>query len=937
MSKLKFLTGILLFCALTNLVAQDLTKKVPIDPSITTGKLDNGLTYYIKHNPKTENKAELRLVINAGSLLETEEQQGLAHFLEHMAFNGTRNFEKNELIDYLESLGVLFGADLNAHTSFDETVYKLTLPTDDEEVYDKGLEILRDWSDGITLAEKDIDEERGVIAEELRSGLIGSRRLFNSYIPLITNNARHAERLPIGKLDVILNADYEELRKFYRDWYRPDLMALMVVGDIDVEETKQKIIQNFGDLKNPSNPKPLTQYGIPDNKELKAGIFTDPEVSPLKFFAYYKKQKNNTETLEDYRKTLVSRLYTGMLNLRMEEAREEGRAPVIEIKGGMGNFLADKNSYFVSATLKEDQIKEGIIATLKESERAKRYGFSQSELDRYKKQLLNRANLVRKEEGKINSRSYVEDYVDHFIEGDPIPGSEFTYNFYKDQLPTISLEEVNALSEKWIGDENISLILAGPEKDDLKLPGEETLVQWFESVKDLKLETYEDDLKVDELMSWEPKPGKVKSTSYNKDINVTEWELSNGVTVVLKPTKLQNDVISISAVRPGGSSLAPDEDYISARFAGDIINKSGLNNISESGLRKLNMGKTVSVKNYINFYEELISGESSTKDLETMLKIIHLSFTNPNKDEAAFSVFKDRRVSAYKNNEITPYSYFRKKIAIEMSDNHLRAVPVESKQIKDELDLDKAFDFYKERFASAKGFTFFILGNFELDSIKPYVETYIASLPSKNIKQKSKDIKLRYTQGNNETFYKGQEDKAEVHLRYTGKFDFSTRKRDLLSALTHVIRLRLYEELRENRGGVYGVRVASFATDIPYKWYRQSIDFTTAPDDVEDLIKAVHVELEKIRKEGVTQEDLNKVKEALRLRGKEGLDYNSYWSMKLKEAYKYNLDPSKIPDFNSFADELSSKELQELAKEYLIEDNYSQFILLPEKMEKKAG
>ena len=937
MSKLKFLTGILLFCALTNLVAQDLTKKVPIDPSITTGKLDNGLTYYIKHNPKTENKAELRLVINAGSLLETEEQQGLAHFLEHMAFNGTRNFEKNELIDYLESLGVLFGADLNAHTSFDETVYKLTLPTDDEEVYDKGLEILRDWSDGITLAEKDIDEERGVIAEELRSGLIGSRRLFNSYIPLITNNARHAERLPIGKLDVILNADYEELRKFYRDWYRPDLMALMVVGDIDVEETKQKIIQNFGDLKNPTSPKPRTQYGIPDNKELKAGIFTDPEVSSLKFFAYYKKQKNNTETLEDYRKTLVGRLYTGMLNLRMEEAREEGRAPVIEIKGGMGNFLADKNSYFVSATLKEDQIKEGIIATLKESERAKRYGFSQSELDRYKKQLLNRANLVRKEEGKINSRSYVEDYVDHFIEGDPIPGSEFTYNFYKDQLPTISLEEVNALSEKWIGDENISLILAGPEKDDLKLPGEETLVQWFESVKDLKLEPYEDDLKVDELMSWEPKPGKVKSTSYNKDINVTEWELSNGVTVVLKPTKLQNDVISISAVRPGGSSLAPDEDYISARFAAGIINKSGLNNISESGLRKLNMGKTVSVKNYINFYEELISGESSTKDLETMLKIIHLSFTNPNKDEAAFSVFKDRRVSAYKNNEITPYSYFRKKIAIEMSDNHLRAVPVESKQIKDELDLDKAFDFYKERFASAKGFTFFILGNFELDSIKPYVETYIASLPSKNIKQKSKDIKLRYTQGNNETFYKGQEDKAEVHLRYTGKFDFSTRKRDLLSALTHVIRLRLYEELRENRGGVYGVRVASFATDIPYKWYRQSIDFTTAPDDVEDLIKAVHVELEKIRKEGVTQEDLNKVKEALRLRGKEGLDYNSYWSMKLKEAYKYNLDPSKIPDFNSFADELSSKELQELAKEYLIEDNYSQFILLPEKMEKKAG
>jgi zinc protease len=934
MSKLKFLTGILLFCVLTNLVAQDLSKEIPIDPSISIGKLDNGLTYYIKHNPKTENKAELRLVIDAGSVLETEKQQGLAHFLEHMAFNGTRNFKKNELIDYLENLGVLFGADLNAHTSFDETVYKLTLPTDDDEVYDKGIEILRDWSDGMTLAEKDIDEERGVIAEELRSGLIGSRRLFNSYVPLITNNARHAKRLPIGKLNVILNADYEELRKFYRDWYRPDLMALMVVGDIDVEETKQKILQNFGDLKNPPNPKQRTHYGIPDNEELKAGIFTDPEVSSLKFFAYYKKQKNNTETLGDYRTALINRLYTGMLNLRLEEAREEGVAPVIEIKGGIGDFLADKDSYFVSATLKEDHIKEGIIATLKESERAKRYGFKQSELDRYKKQLLNSANLIRKEEGKINSRAYVEDYIEHFIEHKPIPGSEFTYEFYKTQLPTITLEEINAVSEEWIGDENISLVLAGPEKEDLELPKEETLVHWFESIKDLKLEAYEDDLKVDELMSWTPKSGKVKSSSYNKEINVTEWKLSNGVTVVLKPTKLQNDVINLSGVRPGGSSLAPDKDYISARFAGDIINQSGLNNISESGLRKLNMGKTASVKSYINFYEELISGESSTRDFETMLKMTHLSFTSPNKDEAAFSVFKDRRVSAYKNNELNPYSYFRKKIAVKMTDNHLRATPVESKQVKEELDLDKAYDFYKKRFASAKGFTFFIVGNFELDSIKPYVETYLASLPSGNIKQKSKDIKLRYTQGNNETFYKGQEDKAEVHLRYTGKFDFSIRKKDLLSALSHVIRLRLYEELRENRGGVYGVRVASYASEIPYNWYRHSIDFTTSPDDVEELIKAVHSELDKIRKEGVTEADLHKVKEALRLRGKEGLDYNSYWSMKLKEVYRYDLDPSSIPDFNCFADELNSNELQELAKEYLTEANYSQFVLLPENIAK---
>lgn len=908
----------------------DLSQKVPVDPNVAIGKLENGLTYYIRHNPKSENKAELRLTINAGSILETDKQQGLAHFLEHMAFNGTTNFEKNELIDYLQNLGVQFGADLNAHTSFDETVYKLTLPTDDEKIFDQGMQILRDWGDGITLADEDIDEERGVVAEELRSGLVASRRLFNSYVPLITNEAHYADRLPIGKLDVIMNADYNEIRDFYKDWYRPELMAVVVVGDVDIEETKAKIVENFGSMENPANPKERKEFSIPGNQNLKSGVFTDEEIGDINFYAYYKKDKEKIETLEDYREFLLQRLFSGMLNQRMRELLESGEAPFLGAGVGIGNFLADKNTYFVSVSLKEDAIQEGIAAALKESERAKKFGFTHNELERYKRNLLNNANVKRKEEGKINSRVYVEDYIDHYMDGSPIPSSQFTYEFYKQQLPTITLKEVREVGKKWVRDDNITLVLTGPKKEGIALPSSKELEDWFYNAQKEELQPYVDDLKVTELMEKKPEPGKISDSRYIESINVTELELSNGIKVILKPTTLQSDIINLKGYRPGGSSLAPDSDYVSARSAGHIISQSGINGISNSGVRKLNMGKTVSVDPGINFYDELISGSSSGRDLETMLQMTHLFFTKPNKDEDLFQAYKANQVANAKNPNLNPFRYFYKQIAVEMSNNHLRAVPLTEEQVSNELDLNKAYNFYKERFANADGFTFIFVGSFEVEEIKPLIKTYLASLPSVPAEHASKDIGLRYTQGNNKVYRKGKEEKADVHIRYNGAAEFSVKEKKVIRALASLVKLNLYDELREKRGGVYGVRVGGFATDVPYEWYRLSIEFSSAPENVDDLVAAIHKEINKIKEEGVAEEDLNKVKEAIRLNAKEGLDYNSYWISRLKESYEYDLEPEKILDYNGFADELTAKKLQDAANKYLKKENYSQFILLPE-------
>ncbi|MEP1487981.1 MAG: insulinase family protein [Algibacter sp.] len=911
---------------------KDLNNKIPIDPTVKMGKLNNGLTYYLKHNEKPKNKAELRLVIKAGSVLEDEDQRGLAHFVEHMAFNGTKSFKKNELIDYLQSLGIEFGADLNAHTGFDETVYKLSVPTD-ETTLNTSLQVLRDWADGITFDNEEIDNERGIVAEELRARSGAGMRMYYQSIPVITNNSRYAERSPIGKLDVIMNSKYDAMKRYYRDWYRPDLMALVLVGDFDVAEVETKIVKLFESIKPVANPKERTYYKIPENQEPAVSIISDKEARGVSVSVYIKKEEKEVVTLNDYKQDLLQKLYTGMLRQRLSEVQLMPDAPFLSASAGIGNFLSNMDCYYLGATLKEDRVEDGIDALVTESERAKQYGFKASELERYKELLLNNADIRRKETGKLSSKTYyIEKYIDHFTDKAPIPSDAFIHEFYKAMLPTIQVEDVNSIASEWVRKDNIAVVIKAIEKEILVLPTKTKVLEILNNIALKEIAAYEDTLGDVKLMDVKPKLGKIESAEYNKNIDVTTWKLANGITVIAKPTQFQNDLISMSGFRSGGSSVAPDSLYVSAKYAGSIIGSSGLNNISKTDLKKLNMGKTVNVRPSINYYDDLFSGSSSSKDLERMLQMVNLYFTNPNKDKDVFNANKENLKSIYKDQDNNPGTLFEKRISEVMTDKHLRAIPLTVEQIENELNLDASYRFYKDRFSSANGFTFIFVGSFEIDTLKEFVTQYLGSLPS-NLKEKStwKDTGLRYATGDiKETIKKGIDDKSKVDMRFTSAFNFSVEKKESISLLAKLLKIKLYEEMREKMAGVYGVQVSGYASDRPYDWYRMNIRFTCDPENIEKLKNKVFEEIQKIKENGVSEADINKIKEAELANAKEYLEYNSYWSSKLKNAYEYKLNPNAILDYESHIDKIDSKMLQKAANRYFNMDSYAEFILLPE-------
>lgn len=938
MKHLKYLLLALLFINANPFFAQkeefsitNLDKEIPIDPTVKTGTLNNGLTYYIKHNAKPKNRAELRLVLKAGSILEDEDQLGLAHFVEHMAFNGTKSFKKNELIDYLQSLGVEFGADLNAHTSFDETVYKLSVPTD-QKTFNTGLQVLRDWADGITFEDEEIDNERGIVAEELRARQGAGMRMYYKSIPLITNNSRYAQRSPIGTLDVIMNSDYDALKRFYRDWYRPDLMALVLVGDFDVLETEKKVKTLFNSLQPLKNPRERVYYKIPEHKDPVVAVITDKEATGARVSLYIKKEESQVKTLQDYRQVLLNRLYTGMLRQRLSDVELQPNAPFLATTVGIGNFLGNMDSYYLRANLKEEKITEGIEALFTESERAKKHGFTTPELERYKQLLLNNADLRQKETGKIGTKYYIEQYIDHFTDRKPIPSDAFVYQFYKEVFPSITVDEVNSISEKWVRDDNMAIVLNAVEKENLKLPTENDIKTILKNVQLKNIEAYTDTLGDVQLMPVLPKLGKITSETYNKKIDVTTWQLANGIRVIAKPTTFQNDLISMNGYRSGGSSTAPDSLYVSARNAGVIIGSSGVNGISKNDLKKLNMGKTLQVTPRINFYDDLISGTSSSKDLERMFQMVHLYFTKPNKDDAVFNANKENLKSLYKNQDKSPGRFFEKKISQFMTNSHLRAMPQTMQQVENELNIDDAYNFYKERFSSANGFTFIFVGSFDIENLKTYSSQYLGSLPS-NLNEEStwKDTGLRYTEGViKKTIVKGVDDKSTVDMRFTGTLDFSLEEKKKLSLLGKLLKIKLTEEMREKMAGVYGVQVSGFASEQPYNWYRMNIRFTCDPDNVEQLIAKVFEEIEKIKNKGATEKDLNKIKEAELANAKEYLEINSYWIYKLKEAQEYGLNPEAILDYKKTIDKIDSKMFQDAANTYFNTDNYAEFILVPE-------
>jgi zinc protease len=910
----------------------DADKKLPVDEKIRIGKLDNGLKYYIRYNKRPEKRVEMRLAVNAGSILEDENQLGLAHFVEHMCFNGTKHFEKNELISYLQSAGIKFGPDVNAYTSFDETIYMLTIPTDSTDILNKGYLVMEDWAHNVSFENDEIDKERGVIIEEWRLGRGPWQRMRDKYLPVLFKDSRYAERLPIGEKEIIENSDYETLKRFYHEWYRPDLMAFIVVGDIDVDETEEKIKEHFSNIKSLESPRPRLLYDVPDHKETLVSVATDKEAPVTIVQLFYKSDPEKFETYEDYRRMLIYNLLTGMLNQRLDELKEKPEPPFINADTYYGSLWArTKYAFQARALVAENGLQKGLQALLEENSRARKHGFTEGELERYKSNMLRYYERAYSERDKTESNTYASEYIRNYLEDEPIPGIEFEYGFAVRNIPGITLEEVNSAAKRLIKENNRVIVVNAPDKENIIIPSDNELLALVEEVEQSDISPYTDKLITAELMENIPQKGKIIEEKNIEEIDVTELKLSNGIRVVLKSTDFKNDEILMSAFSPGGHSLYPYEDHQSAINADGIIAESGISEFTVSDLTKMLAGKTVSVSPAINYYFEGLGGNSSPKDLEAMFQLIYLYFTDPREDTSSFQSFINKQKGLYKNLLSDPVQFYFDQYRRIKNNNHPRAPKLPSEEDFEKIDFNRTIDIYKDRFADASDFTFLFVGAFNTDSIKSLIETYLASLPDIGRKEIWKDLNIRPPEGKvEEVIKKGVDPKSFVAIYIDKEVEWNEKDEHLLWTIGRILNRKYIEILREEMSGIYGINTSAGINKIPYSHAYLQILFPCSPSNIDSLTNAALAEIKKIQQQGVSDEDLKKAKEIQRREIEKNLKENRYWLNNLQECYLYGIPFSRFTDYNKIIDDLSSDELKRVANEYIELGEYVKVVLVPE-------
>ncbi|MES2005724.1 MAG: insulinase family protein [Bacteroidota bacterium] len=923
------LTGLLLVCL--QLAAQKTDKLLPVDPAVKIGKLSNGLTYYIRKNQEPRNRAELRLVVNTGSVLETDKQVGLAHFVEHMCFNGTQHFKKNELVNFLEKSGVNFGADLNASTSFDETIYELQVPTDSPMVYKQAMQILEDWAHAVSFEPEEIDKERGVIVEEWRLGRGADARLRDKYFPVLLKGSQYAKRLPIGTKANIDTAHYNQLTSFYKDWYRPDLQAVIVVGDVDIAETEKMIKEHFEQIPAAVNPKKRIRFSIPSHPETRTAILTDAEQPYNVAQIYYTMPKAAViKTENEYRSDIIRELFNQMMSSRLDEIAQKPEAPFLFGNSSYGGFIGDKDAFSLIAVAKTGKdINASIQTLLTENERVKQYGFVQTELDRATKNVLSRIENAYKERDKTKSAELLQELVENYLKGEAIPGIAYEYDLYKKFIPTITLAEVNSLITKWIRPTDRSVVITAPEKEKKNLPSQATVMAQLNKPVG-KLKKYIDKVSSDPLLSAEPVAGKVVSEKKYEAIGTTEWTLSNGARVVLKPTNFKNDEIEFSCVSWGGTSLYGDSEYFNASNAASIISLGGIGQLDIQQLQKLLTGKNCSVSASMNATMQGMNGFSTVKDLETAFQLLYGKFMAPRKDPDMFNVMLQQFKASLDNKDKDPVSVFSDSVSYIMSNYHPRRKPVTVNDLQ-QLNLDRAMAIYKERFANAGQFLFTFVGNFNTDSIKPLIEKYVASLPGSLQKDNWKDVGLRYPTGQvNKIIRKGKENKASVRLYFTGNTSYSETDDQQLGQLCKALAIRLREVLREDAGGVYGVGVNGGINREPVSNYSIGIQFGCAPENVDKLVNLVLDEIRNTKANGITQTNVDKILAEQTRALESEVKENSYWRYRLEQQFFRNADPLKILEAPQRIKQFTVERSKALANQYFNENNFVKLVLLPE-------
>ncbi len=931
----RFIASLLLLTTCSSISAQEkLSDNLPVDPRVKIGKLSNGLTYYIQKNVKPEKKVELRLVVNAGSILEDDDQLGLAHFTEHMAFNGTKNFKKNELVSFLQSIGVEFGADLNAYTSFDETVYILPIPTEKKENIEKGFQILEDWASTITFENAEIDKERGVVLEESRLGKGAQDRMFRVVYPKMFEGSKYAARLPIGKDEILKDFKYDVIKRFYRDWYRPDLMAVMVVGDIEPVEAERLIKSHFGKLKNPNSPRPRMASDVPARKGSEGIVVTDKEATHhvLEIYYSYKKAKE-TISVGDYRDYLVRVLFSSMLGQRMQELTQKAEPPFVFGGSNIGGWARGFEAYQSYAYLGKGGVEPAINALIQENERARKFGFTSAELERVKKMLMKNIERSYNERDKTESTRLVDEYIRNFLEKEPIPGVENEFNYYKKYLEGITLDEVNQFASKTIPatTENKIVILTGPEKADFQIPTKEALLSMTENAAKSDLAAYEEKVVASSIMEKAPKPGAVTEEKENKVLGLTELTLSNGVKVILKPTDFKNDQVVMNASRFGGQYLSDPKDRFNAEFAATVVSQMGVGEFSPVDLRKVLAGKTASVSPRIGGVSEALNGQCSAVDVETMLQLTYLYFTAPRKDDDLFKSFVSKQQALYQNMAADPQFTFQDSIISILYKNHPWAPKLPKPESFERIDQERVLAIYNERFGNANGFTFVIVGKFDLATIKPLLATYLGSLPSSPQKSTFKDVGLRPVKGSlKREIKKGTEPKSFIRMFWNSESPYSSAEQLKLQALTEVLNIKIIESLREELSGIYGGGMYGNLNKYPYSHFSIGVSLPCGPENVEKLISAALAEIDKVKTSGPTTDDLNKVKETWRQQYEVNIKDNAFWARQLLLAVELGSNSDDLLSYEKRVAALTTQDVKDAALKYLDMKNYVQVVLNPE-------
>jgi len=914
----------------SSLAAQtvDPNTPIPFDSTVRRGTLPNGLRYYIKQNAKPEKRLELRLAVKAGSVLEDTDQLGLAHFVEHMAFNGTKRFPKQAIVDFLEQSGMRFGGDLNAYTSFDETVYNLTIPTDSARLVTRAFDVLVDWAGAITFDSAEFAKERGVVIEEWRGGRGANQRVGMKHYPLQFFGSRYADRLPIGTRESLESANRAALLRFYKDWYRPDLMAVVAVGDMDPKAIEAMIVERFSTLKAPPRERARSYATVPDHDSTFVSIAADKELQGSQISVMWKLPKDSVRTVGDYRRVLVASLYSGLMSDRLAELSRQPNAPFQFAGVGRGGFVPTRDAMQAFAVVKGNAFTASLEAILQEMERVTRFGFTATELDRSRVNVRRSLERQVTEIDKAQSGGFAQQYVASFLGDGPSPSVQTVQAIATQLLAGITVDEVNRAARDWTPPRSRVVMVSAPERADVTLPTREELLAAFEKSKRAQLVAFVDSTSDKPLVPNVPTPGRVVSSRTLPETGITEWTLSNGIRVLLKPTDFRNDEIRFTARRPGGSSMFSENDQLDAMFMS--LAAAGAGTFSPVTLQKALTGKVANASVNVGENGESASGTASPKDIGTMFQLLWLRMTQPRFDSLNFAVTKQAVASNLRNRANSPDAVFSDTITRVMS-NYDKRIRLPSAELLDSANIGHAFQLLKRRTEDASGFTFYFVGNFSLDSLKPSVERWIASLPADGRKSNWVDRGVRPPKGISErTVRKGTEPKAQTVLQFYGDFSYSWENRFALNALRELLDIRLREAIREEKGGTYGVGVGANGSSIPYSTYFVSINFGSAPERVDELTSRMWAVLDSVAAYGASTADVAKIKEIFLRTHETNLKQNGAWLNWMRDHDEDGRDQRATLQYPTLVNSLTSDQLKAAARLYINKKQYARFTLLPQ-------